>query len=220
MDKLKLFILSENRKKFLSSFAIWKDDFYLAGGTALALQIGHRDSFDFDFFSNKEFDTNNLIERLNAIFGKDSFKIIQIEKNTLSILLNSEIKISFMTYDYALLSPLISTKFLNIASIPDISAMKLSAIMQRSALKDYVDLYEIMKSYSLEQLLSFSTIKYPKIDQAVVLKSLSFLEDIVDEPLIYKDENSKPSIVVLKQFFQAEVQKYLKNKYGKNNSIL
>ena len=82
--------------------------------------------------------------------------------------------------------------------------------MQRSALKDYVDLYEIMKIYNLEQLLSFSKKKYPTIDLTVILKSLSYLDDIVDEPLIYKDEKSKPSLDVLNKFFQNEVRSYIK----------
>ena len=209
MDKLKLFVLSENRKKIIPSFVTWKNEFYLAGGTGLALQIGHRDSVDFDFFTNNSFDPNKLIKKLTKIFDRNSFKVIQIEKNTLSILLNLEIKISFMTYDYSVVSPFISTEYLNIASIPDIACMKLSTIMQRSALKDYVDLYEIMKIYTLEQLLSFTKKKYPMIDSTIILKSLSYLEDIVDEPLIYKNEESKPSINVLKQFFQNEVKKYI-----------
>ena len=209
MDKLRLFILSESRTKILSSFASWKNEFYLAGGTGLALQIGHRDSIDFDFFSSNSFDPNKLIERLLAIFGHKSFTVTQIEKNTLSILLNSEIKISFMTYDHPLLNSFIQTEFLNIASIPDIACMKLSAIMQRSALKDYADLYEIMKIYSLEQLLLFAKKKYPMIDSTVILKSLSYLEDIIDEPLIYKDEKLIPSLITLKQFFQNEVKKYI-----------
>ncbi len=209
MDKLKLFILSENRRKILSSFVSWKNEFYLAGGTALALQIGHRDSVDFDFFNNHSFDSNVMIQKLTKIFDNKSFKVTQVEKNTLSILLQSEIKISFTTYDYELLNSLISTDYMNIASIPDIACMKLSAIMQRSALKDYVDLYEIMKVYSLEQLLSFTKKKYPVIDSMVILKSLSYLEDIIDEPLIYRDEKLKPSLTTLKQFFHGEVKRYI-----------
>lgn len=209
MDNLKLFILSDSRKKIISSFVSWKNEFYLAGGTGLALQIGHRDSVDFDFFIGKSFDTEVLIKRLTNIYDKDSLKITQNEKNTLSILLNSEIKISFMTYDYSLLNPLLESQYMKIASIPDIAAMKLSAIMQRSALKDYVDLYEIMKQYSLEDLISFTNKKYPMIDSTVILKSLSYLEDIVNEPLIYKDQKLKPALTTLKQFFQDEVKKYI-----------
>ena len=209
MSSLKLFILSENRKKILRSFISWKDEFYLAGGTGLALQIGHRDSVDFDFFSNNSIDPNKMIQKLSTLFGQKSFNTTQVENNTLCILLHSEIKIIFMTYNYKLLNSLIPTKYINIASIPDIACMKLSTIMQRSALKDYVDLYEIMKMYSLKQLLSFAKEKYPMIDSTVILKSLSYLEDIIDEPLIYQDKKIKPSLEVLKKFFQSEVKKYI-----------
>lgn len=209
MSDLKFSILSEERKKILPRFVTWKDEFYLAGGTALALQIGHRESVDFDFFSPHSFDTEVMIKRLSTLFGEKSFTVTQVEKNTLSIVLHQEIKISFMTYEYELITPLIATNYMNIASIPDIACMKLSAIMQRSALKDYVDLYEIMKIYSLEELLLFTKKKYPTIDSAVILKSLSYLEDIIDEPLIYQTEQIKPNLDILKLFFQNEVRKYI-----------
>lgn len=209
MSDLKFSILSEERKKILPRFVTWKDEFYLAGGTALALQIGHRESVDFDFFSPHSFDTEVMIKRLSTLFGEKSFTVTQVEKNTLSIVLHQEIKISFMTYEYELITPLIATNYMNIASIPDIACMKLSAIMQRSALKDYVDLYEIMKIYSLEELLLFTKKKYPTIDSTVILKSLSYLEDIIDEPLIYQTEQIKPNLDILKLFFQNEVRKYI-----------
>ena len=210
MSTLNLSILSEERRNVLPSFISWKDEFYLAGGTALALQIGHRESVDFDFFSPHQFDTEVMMKRLSALFGEKLFTVTQVEKNTLSIILKAEIKISFMTYNYELINPLILTEYLKIASIPDIACMKLSAIMQRSALKDYIDLFEIMKIFSLEQLLFFAKKKFPMIDETVILKSLSYLDDLIDEPLIYKNNQTKPSLNILKQFFQNEVKKYLK----------
>lgn len=209
MDVLNLSILSEKRRNILPSFTSWKDEFYLAGGTALALQIGHRESVDFDFFSSHPFDTEVMMKRLSALFGEKLFTVTQVEKNTLSIILHTEIKISFMTYEYELINPLITTDYMNIASVPDIACMKLSAIMQRCALKDYVDLYEIMKMYSLEKLLSFAKKKYPTIDSTIILKSLSYLDDIVDEPLIYQVGQAKPQLNVLKLFFQNEVKRYM-----------
>jgi len=209
MDTLNLFILSEERRNILPSFISWKDEFYLAGGTALAFQIGHRESVDFDFFSPRPFDTEVMMKRLSVLFGEKLITVTQVEKNTLSIILKAEIKISFITYEYELINPLIITDYMNIASVPDIACMKLSAIMQRSALKDYVDLYEIMKIYPLETLLSFTKKKFPTIDSTVVLKSLSYLDDIIDEPLIYQVGQSKPQLNVLKLFFQGEVKKYV-----------
>lgn len=201
--------MSVARRNILPTFASWKDEFYLAGGTALALQIGHRESIDFDFFSHLQFDTDVMMKRLSALYGNDSFTVTQVEKNTLSIILKPEIRISFMTCEYKLIDSLIETEYMNIASIPDIACMKLSAIMQRSTLKDYVDLYEIMKIYRLEKLLSFAKTKYPTIDSTVILKSLSYLDDIEDEPLIYQASQTKPQISELKLFFHNEVKHYI-----------
>lgn len=209
MNDIKFYILSAEQKKILPHFVSWKDEFYLAGGTALALQIGHRESVDFDFFSPYSFDTEMMIKRLSTLFGEKLFTVTQVEKDTLSIVLHKEIKISFMTYGYELMKPLITLDYMNIASIPDIACMKLSAIMQRSALKDYVDLYEIMKIYLLKQLLLFTKKKYPTIDSTVILKSLSYLEDIIDEPLIYQSGQTRPRLDILKLFFQDEVKKYM-----------
>ena len=67
-----------------------------------------------------------------------------------------------------------------------------------------------MKIYPLEQLLLFTKRKYPTIDSTVILKSLSYLEDIIDEPLIYPTGQRKPQLDILKLFFQEEVKKYIR----------
>lgn len=196
--------------QILPLLSMWRNEYYLAGGTALALQIGHRDSVDFDFFKQEQFDVEEMIEKTKEVFKKNLLSIIQIEKNTLSVLVGEEIKISFMTYSYPLIKPIIKADYISLASIPDIACMKLSTIMQRSALKDYVDLYEIMHIYSLEQLLGFVESKYKNIDPTVILKALSYLEDIQEEPLIYKLPFSQPSLPTLKLFFQNAVTVHLK----------
>lgn len=119
-----------------------------------------------------------------------------------------------MTYPYAMIKPPIKSDYLFLASVPDIACMKLSTIMQRSALKDYVDLYEIMQKYSLKQLLGFVKLKYKNIDSTVVLKALSYLEDIQEEPLIYQSPFKQPSLSVLKLFFQNAITLYLKKITG------
>lgn len=113
-----------------------------------------------------------------------------------------------------MIKPPIKSDYLLLASVPDIACMKLSTIMQRSALKDYVDLYEIMQKYSLKQLLGFVKLKYKNIDSTVVLKALSYLEDIREEPLIYKQPFNQPSLSALKLFFQNAITLYLKKITG------
>lgn len=72
-------ILDKKRNKILFLFKAFKKDFYLAGGTGLALQIGHRDSLDFNFFSSKDFDTKMLFSKVKDIF-KD-FKIVKTQES-------------------------------------------------------------------------------------------------------------------------------------------
>jgi hypothetical protein len=118
--------------------------FYLAGGTALALFFGHRKSIDFDFFTSKEIDTQTLFQQCLTLFTGFEVKKIFEEKNTLYIIVN-DVKISFITYDYKNIGALVESQYLSLASIEDIGAMKLSAIQNRATNKDYVDLYIIIK---------------------------------------------------------------------------
>jgi len=91
-------ILDKKRQTILLSLKIFKDDFYLAGGTSLALQIGHRISIDFDFFTIKEINTIKLFDRILEIFPQKKIIKTQEEKNTLTIFIDHDIKISFFTY--------------------------------------------------------------------------------------------------------------------------
>lgn len=201
-------ILDEHRKnilpllaKLVSDFNV---DFYLAGGTGLALQIGHRDSIDFDFFTKNEFDTMSLFEVCLKIFKDFKVQKTQESKNTLSILIDESIKISFMTYSYELLKPLVVSEYFPIASAEDIGCMKLSAITSRSAEKDYVDLYFILQKISLRDLLALCAVKFPSIDTNLVLKSLVYFEDIVPESILYK-EGHNTDFVVIQNFLKEKV---------------
>ena len=178
-------ILDTKRQDVLPLFAHFKDTFYLAGGTALALQIGHRDSIDFDFFTEQTFDTGELFARLEKIFEGHTLLKTQDERNTLSVLVDDSIKVSFMTYPYTLLSPLVEEPNLRLASLLDIGCMKLSAIVGRATLKDYVDIYYILQQIPLPQLLDSSTKKFPSVDVGLTLKSLVYFADIEREPISF-----------------------------------
>jgi hypothetical protein len=180
-------ILDKKRIDILPLLANFKNEFYLAGGTALALQIGHRDSVDFDFFTDSDFKTDELFTQILDIFQKHEALKIQEEKNTLTILLDNKIKISFFTYKYDLLKEKIDTEFLSLASIEDIACMKLSAILSRATVKDYIDLYYILKKIKLADLITLAKQKYPNIDSSLVLKSLIYFKDIQNETIIFKN---------------------------------
>lgn len=176
-------ILDSKRKEALPDIARSGEGFYLAGGTALAFQIGHRDSIDFSFFKKETFDTLALFTHIQTVCSKRKVSKMQEEENTLSVLLDGEVQLSFFSYRYALLNDLIETDYMPLASIEDIACMKLSTIISRSTLKDYVDLYYILKQEPLSKLLASCVQKFPELDQNLILKSLVYFDDIVPVPI-------------------------------------
>ena len=200
-------ILDKKRIDSLPSLKSFKDDFYLAGGTALALQLGHRDSIDFDFFTGEDIDTESLFDGIKKVFKDRDIKKVQEEKNTLTVVVDDNIKISFFTYKYPLLDRLVIEDNLRLASIQDIACMKLSAIVSRSTIKDYVDLYFVLQKIPLGELLNSVVRKFPELDVNLVLKSLVYFDDLVDEDIIFKNNNTV-TLENLKKFFREVVKKY------------
>ena len=180
-------ILDEQRINILPKLTSFRAlGFYLAGGTALALQIGHRDSIDFDFFCLDSFDTTTLFNSIEQKFSGHNVVRLQDELNTLEIIIDDVIRLSFMTYKYQLVVTVISTDFFDLASIIDIGCMKLSAITSRTAYKDYVDLYFILKETPLATLIKNLQVKLPTLDPSLALKSLVYFDDISPEEILYK----------------------------------
>src|SRR3990167_6890730 len=173
--------LDDKRRALLPALGAFKKEFYLAGGTALALHIGHRVSVDFDFFTEKDFDTEELYERVQKVFGEVGRT--QESSNTLAVVVQDDVRISFMKYHYPLLDACVETEYLRLASIPDIGCMKLGAIVSRAELKDYVDTFFILKNLSLEALLVKLAEKIPSLDQNLALKALISFDDITMGPI-------------------------------------
>lgn len=151
-------------------------NFYLAGGTSLALQINHRRSIDLDFFSFAEFDIKKLEEKLKKI---EKLRIDSEEKGTLHCRLNG-VRVSFLLYPYQLLFPKIKSRFgVALADKRDISAMKISAIAGRGEKKDFIDIYFLLAEYDLKYLLELFNRKYRgiKYNRSHILKSLVYFED-------------------------------------------
>lgn len=179
--------------------------FYLAGGTAAALQLGHRISEDLDFFSEKEFLPDNLIESLRS-----SGELI-IDKKLPDTLLGgfNETKISFFHYPYPMLYEFSSFLSVDLASLVDIACMKIDTVASRGLKRDFVDLYFIMenRNYKLGQLLTFFQEKYSGVKYNLnhIKKSLIYFDETNGDP----DPNilmSNYSWQKIKEFFIAEVK--------------
>ncbi|MBU3922861.1 nucleotidyl transferase AbiEii/AbiGii toxin family protein, partial [Patescibacteria group bacterium] len=139
-------ILNQNQKKIIKKMEFLKNNFYLAGGTALALQLGHRTSKDFDFYSKKDFDSKKLYLDFKKEFSKDISEPIYSE-NTLEFKIGIT-DISFFKYPYNLIGPFDNYKLLLLANIKDIAAMKVEAIIGRGTKRDFIDIYFLIKKFS------------------------------------------------------------------------
>jgi hypothetical protein len=176
-------------------------NFYLAGGTGLALHVGHRQSEDLDFFSEQPFDEDALLSSLGAL--KD-LALIAKARQTLHVHISGT-KVSFLGYSYPLLLPFESFRGLAVADVQDIACMKLSALASRGTRRDFVDLYVIAQQQGLAALLrqfekKFSRVRYNKVH---ILKSLVFFADAEKEPM--PDMLVPISWEAVKAFFVREV---------------
>ena len=180
--------------------------FYLAGGTSLALQLGHRISIDLDFFCKDSFSTALLIEELKNI-GK--LTVEDQSERTLNGSLDG-VKISFFNYQYKLVFPTIEYKGVNLADERDIAAMKVLAISDRGTKKDFVDLYILLKKYPLEAILEVFNKKYKDCNYNIIhiSKSLTYFWDA--------DENPDPKMLIkynwkeIKEYITRIIDKYMK----------
>ena len=191
--------LSKNTRIILEKIAPIFTSFYLAGGTALALQFGHRISVDLDFFNKDTFPISLLVEQLNAL---GNLKIEDKSENTFNGSLDG-VKISFFYYPYPLLFPTKEYNGVFLADERDIGAMKVQAISGRGNKKDFVDFFVLLKKYSVEELFNFFHKKYEKFNynQLHILKSLSY----------FYDADTNPEPVYIHPISWTEVKKFIKN---------
>lgn len=145
----------------------------LVGGTALALQLGHRLSVDLDLFGiihSDEFEINKVLEKNGPL------RILNKTKN-INVCLVNGIKVDLVNYPYPWLEKVIAIDDLRMAGLKDIAAMKLSAITGRGTKKDFIDIFFLFKFFSLAAMMEFYHEKYPDGSELLVLKSMTYFND-------------------------------------------
>jgi hypothetical protein len=183
--------------------------FYLAGGTALALHLGHRRSRDFDFFRNRDFLPQDLLGHLRQT---EEATVLQEAAGTLSVMLGT-VPTSFFHYPYPLLRPLVPSPWaVSVAHPEDIAAMKISALAGRGSRKDFIDLYVYARDVaSLDHAFALFREKYRgvTVDPYHLLRSLTHFDDAEVEampemrrPLTWDD---------VKRFFRAEAARLFRS---------
>jgi Nucleotidyl transferase AbiEii toxin, Type IV TA system len=159
----------------------WIPEFYLAGGTALALRLGHRVSVDLDLFSQSEFHEGDLILRLRNL-GK--LEVFQKAPQSVTGTLDS-VKVSFLGYNYPLLNNGDTWEGITVASLEDIACMKLDALASRGTKRDFIDVFFIAKKIPFPHLIRLFEKKYSgvRFNLLHLKKSLIYFEDAESETM-------------------------------------
>lgn len=159
---------------------IIKNNFALAGGTSLALQIGHRKSIDLDIFCTQQFDVKEL-EIILTTQPRFSFNYIGNNSRMLFGNINN-IKCDFVHEPAKLLEPFVIAEGVNYFSVEDIAAMKLHTICGRGRKKDFFDVYALLQLYSRETLIEWFTRKYDDEQLFFLWRSILYFEDAENDP--------------------------------------
>lgn len=180
--------------------------YFLAGGTACALHLGHRLSFDLDFFSSKPVEPRIIVAGLKDL---GELEVYQNDEGTFNGKFK-QVKLSFFVYPYRMLYSFLEYSGVKLADLKDIACMKLDAISRRGTKRDFIDLFFICKQFELSYLLKLFEKKFEKLNVPVwhVIKSLMYFEDA--------EKNDLPEMLQpvdweeVKQYFQAQVKQLAK----------
>jgi hypothetical protein len=152
--------------------------FRLVGGTALALQLGHRISIDIDLFVDSAFAVDPVVEMLSRRYAIQS---LEVAVNTIRGEVNG-VKLDIMSHRYPMIDSAIVLDGIRLASLKDIAAMKLNAIANRGSKKDFWDYAELLNHFSRDEMLDLFAKKYTNENVWYVEKSLSYFEDAEEDP--------------------------------------
>jgi predicted nucleotidyltransferase component of viral defense system len=158
------------------------NDFCLVGGTALSLKLGHRISIDLDLFQTTEIEAERLIKLLQQEFESD-FEYENLKINYAVFCKINKVKVDLVQYSHPLIDAIEVVDGIRLYSNKDIAAMKINAILGRGVKKDFWDLFELLKLYSLNDIVNFYNQKYPNQQLLISIpNALTYFEDADDSP--------------------------------------
>lgn len=170
-------ILSSEQNELLPLLKLFRNEFYLVGGTAIALQIGHRKSVDFDLFKDNPFNSKKILNKISQ--NNYDYKITRrVEEQMNLTILN--VMFTFFEYPYTIDTPIDFNKILRMPNLLTLAAMKAFALGKRAKWKDYVDIYFLIKEYfSLNEIIQKAEIIYGQEFSAKLFRSqLAYHKDI------------------------------------------
>lgn len=201
-------VIDQNILTITKQFGFLRERFYLAGGTAIAMQMGHRRSVDLDFFTQSTFEPQEILEQ----FTPDSVPAIHL--NTLHCIFQ-DVRLSFLYYPVPLIFPLLEYNQIFMADVRDIVAEKYKTIAQRGAKKDFCDLYAALHSIlSIEESCHIFRQRFQQtgLNFYSVLKSLTWFTDADEDPEpVWFQTDYSTEWADIKSFFGENSHKFSKN---------
>lgn len=200
--------ITENMSKIAQIiFDKFDEDYYLAGGTAIALQIGHRKSVDLDYFINKNIDTLKLKNQILEIFDGSDIQFVFEDKNTLWCSID-HVKVSFISRQDVMLQEFLILDNFRLVSVEDLVVMKLLAICSREEYKDYFDLACLSTVTDVRKWNSWWQEVYKNSDPISFMVALANVDKILEIPLDIDDnfknilvkENISKALLEIKKF--------------------
>jgi hypothetical protein len=151
--------------------------YYLVGGTALALQLGHRRSIDFDLFTMNHFNNDALIENVQKHYPIDQTYVSQTDQLTIIV---HDVQMTWYRYPYKILLDYDWEGVIKMPNVLTIGAMKAFALGQRVKWKDYVDMYFLLKQFSLKEISTKALELFGQglFDEGLLRGQLSYFEGI------------------------------------------
>ncbi|OGK15034.1 hypothetical protein A2690_02895 [Candidatus Roizmanbacteria bacterium RIFCSPHIGHO2_01_FULL_39_12b] len=201
--------LNDARQQVFKKLASFSKDYVLAGGTAIMLQIGHRESYDFDCFSAKPF-SENFTRKVIKIFN-GAIKTNETDE-VITFLTKDDVEMTFVTYPYKILRQVIKTNSLPLFHLDDLAANKAYTIGRRGQWRDYIDIFFLLKQnlYDIQSLISLTNQKYQgEFNEKLFLGQLAYFDDVKIVPVKFLKDNYSDNEV--KTYLQKEVEKYTRS---------
>lgn len=213
ISNIRLGLLDKKRQEVLQRLTPSLSNFVLSGGTALAMQLKHRKSFDFDFFSPSQIQ-KTLLEKLSKDFKIEN--IIVDTRDELTFFTTEDIKITFLYYPFKpLFAHIKIINKLKIFSVKEIALQKAYTIGRRGEYRDYFDLYAILKNKytTLEEIINGAKKIYNgAFDEKLFLEQLVYYGDLRSFEIIPISKTPQPTPGEINQYFETLVKTYINHK--------
>jgi predicted nucleotidyltransferase component of viral defense system len=204
-----LFTEGLDKKRFavFEKLAVFANEFVLAGGTALMLQINHRKSFDFDCFSDKPL-KKTLLRKCRKVFGKHIK--VRVDSSDLTLFrTQDEVRVDFVYYPYSPLHPIVKTNSLPLFSVADLASNKAHTVGRRGQWRDYVDLFFLLKLelFTVKEIIREAQQRFAgEFNDLLFLEQLSYFEDL---------KITTDTEFLQKSYTPEEIMDFLSSKVGK-----